>query len=138
MIDAPALRGLSILLVEDEIMIAAMVEDMLLDFGCAIAGIARDLPRAVMLARTASIDAALLDANLGGVSSGPVADILAARRVPFLFETGYGAHGIEPAHRTRPILAKPFTEEALVAALLALVAPQVVVAGRARFGRAAT
>jgi hypothetical protein len=62
-------------------------------------------------------DVATLDVNLGGTSSYPVADALAARAVPFVFSTGYGAHSLREGYRERPILKKPFAYEDLSRAL---------------------
>jgi CheY-like chemotaxis protein len=89
-------------------LVAMNIEDMLLELGHEVAGMAARLDAALALAGEAQIDAALLDVNLAGDDSFPVADLLAARGVPFLFATGYGVQGIDARHRGRPVLQKPF------------------------------
>ena len=108
--DAPRRR---ILVVEDEVMVAMLVEDILLDLGCELAGLATRLDDALRLARQAEIDLALLDVNLDGRPSYPVAEVLRARGIPFVFATGYGERGIDPAFAAAPTLAKPFQHEDL-------------------------
>lgn len=102
------LRGLKALVVEDEGAVALLIEDMLLDLGCDIAASAAHLDRARELARSVSIDFALLDLNLNGSSALPIAHILRERGIPFVFSTGYGAAGISQEFDSCPILAKPF------------------------------
>jgi CheY-like chemotaxis protein len=80
------------------------------------------LPRAEELARSADFDLAILDVNLDGRKSFPVADILSSRGIPFLFATGYGASGIEPAYAGSPVLSKPFLTGDIKAAIGKLVA----------------
>lgn len=100
--------SLRILLVEDEMTIAFMIEDMLVDLGFEVVEVAMRLPEAIAAAERVDVDLAILDVNLDGHRSFPVADILAVRNIPFAFATGYGAAGIDEAHRARPVLAKPF------------------------------
>jgi len=113
-------RSLRILIVEDEMLVAMNIEDMLLDLGHEVAGLASRLAGAVSLAREAAVDVAMLDVNLAGEASFPVADVLAERGIPFLFATGYGVQGIEERYRDRPILQKPFRAGELAAALEAI------------------
>ena len=115
-------RRLRILIVEDEMLVAMNIEDMLLDLGHEIAGMAARLDAALALASDTQIDLALLDVNLAGDQSFPVADLLATRGVPFLFATGYGIQGIEERHRGRPVLQKPFRAADLAEAIAALQA----------------
>jgi CheY-like chemotaxis protein len=70
-----------------------------------------------MLARTARFDVALLDINLNGRQSFPVADAVRARGLPFLFATGYGSRIVPEPYRDAPILQKPFSLEELKGAL---------------------
>jgi CheY-like chemotaxis protein len=107
------LAGLKALVVEDEGVIALLIEDMLLDLGCEVAGSAANLSKACELARTISIDLALLDVNLQGISALPVARILRERRIPFVFSTGYGTSGVSDEFASYPILAKPFVRDDL-------------------------
>lgn len=105
------LSGKRVLLVEDEALVAMLVEDMLADEGCVVAATASRLTEALSMAKDASLefDFAILDVNLAGEPAFPVAEILAARGVPFVFATGYGAGGLPEAWKGRPTLQKPFT-----------------------------
>lgn len=102
------LTGLRVLVVEDEGTIALLIEDMLQDLGCKVAALAAHLDKACELARCLDIDFALLDLNLDGHSTLPVARLLEQRRIPFVFSTGYGSTDIAAEFKTRPMLAKPF------------------------------
>ena len=108
---------LRVLVVEDEMTIALMIEDMLTDMGHHVAGLAMRLPQAVELARTLDLDLAILDINLDGRPSFPVADILLARGVPLMFASGYGSPGLEPPYEGRPVLRKPFEARDLMGAI---------------------
>lgn len=99
---------LRILIVEDEMLVAMNLEDMLLDLGHEVAGIASRLEPALSLAAEGHFDLALLDVNLAGSQSFPVAEILRQRNIPFLFATGYGIKGIIEEFRSYPVLQKPF------------------------------
>jgi CheY-like chemotaxis protein len=99
---------LRVLVVEDEMTIAFMIEDMLVDLGHEVVEIAMRLPEAMTAAQSLDIDFAILDVNLDGHRSFPVADILIARNIPFAFATGYGAAGIDEPYRATSVLAKPF------------------------------
>jgi CheY-like chemotaxis protein len=113
-------RRLRILIVEDEMLVAMNIEDMLIELGHEVAGIASRLDAALGAAGGGGFDAAVLDVNLAGERSFPVANLLAARGIPFLFATGYGAQGIEEDYRGWPVLQKPFRAADLAAALDAL------------------
>ncbi len=123
---APApLAGLTALVVEDEAVIGFMVEDMLADLGCRVAGVAPDVETALGLLAAEPVDIAVLDVNLGNERSFPVADALRRRRIPFLFATGYGAGGIPAGYSDVPVLAKPYSSELLRRSLTGLVRPAV-------------
>jgi CheY-like chemotaxis protein len=85
------------------------LEDMLLDLGCVVVGPALGLRRALELALIELLDGAVLDVNLSDDRSFPVANILGARAVPFLFATGYGEQGLEPPFESAPVLSKPYS-----------------------------
>jgi CheY-like chemotaxis protein len=107
--DGEALKGRRVLVVEDEMMIAMLVEDMLADLGCSVVGPAHGLAAAMDLANGAGeLDVALLDVNLAGQAVFPVADALRARGVPIIFCTGYGDAGLREADRGAPVLQKPY------------------------------
>jgi CheY-like chemotaxis protein len=108
-----ALAGRKVLVVEDETLVAMLLEDMIAELGGAIAGSASRVGRALeLLADSArGIDLAVLDVNLGGEEAFPVAEALADRGVPFAFLTGYGNAGLPEKWRNHPTLQKPFTLE---------------------------
>lgn len=110
-------RRLRVLIVEDEGMIAMLLEDMVAELGHDVAAIAEDLPTGLAAARDLPIDLAILDVNLGGAMSYPIAETLASRRVPFLISSGYGVTIDHPAFANRPAIAKPFLMEDLVRAI---------------------
>ena len=109
--------GLRVLVVEDEVAIAMLVEDMLLDLGVVVIGPAGRLSQGKSLAESEEIDVAILDVNVAGESVYPIVDVLARRGIRFIFSTGYGAGGIDPSWRDRPVLQKPFTQSELENAL---------------------
>lgn len=120
--DPASLKGRRILVVEDEMMIAILVEDMLNELGCSVVGPAHALDTALALARAENeIDAALLDVNLAGQPVFAVADALRLIGVPAIFATGYGGAGLRDVDHGAPVLEKPFVsgdlERALHAAL---------------------
>ena len=102
-----ALGGIRVLLVEDEPIIAMTAEDMLQSLGCTIAGCAQTLAEALAAARRGGFDVAMLDINLNGEASLPVADYLKSVGLPFIFSTGYGIEGCGP-HRDVPLVTKPY------------------------------
>ncbi len=97
----------NVLVVEDESMIAMLVEDRLVDSGHTVF-VAPNVQKAMEVLRDHAIDMALLDVNLAGTPSTPVAYELEARGIPFMIATGYGAQGIDEAFRDRGCLQKPF------------------------------
>jgi CheY-like chemotaxis protein len=98
-------------------LVAMNIEDMLLAMGHEVAGLASRLAPALQLAREGEFDLAMLDVNLAGETSFPVADILRQRGIPYLFATGYGVDGIEQGYRGAPVLQKPFRSRDLAGAL---------------------
>ncbi len=110
------LAGKRILLLEDEFLVAAMAEDMLVDLGATVVGPASRLADGLAYARTAALDAAVLDVNLNGEMSVPVAYVLADRRVPLVYASGYGRTGARLGP-PGPVIDKPFTRETLCGAL---------------------
>lgn len=114
------LEGRRVLLVEDEAMIAMLLEDMLGDLGCKVVGPAYAIDPALELAGgEGPIDVAILDVNLAGRPVYAVADVLRARRVPIVFSTGYGEKGLREVDRDVPVLGKPFRAQELAEALRA-------------------
>jgi DNA-binding response OmpR family regulator len=113
---------MSILIVEDEIMVALFLEDLLAEAGFAVAGVVSRLEEAMALAETPTFTAAVLDVHLEGKDVFPLADRLADLKLPFVFATGYGTRAIPERHANRPVLQKPFRPEELTRALAALAA----------------
>jgi CheY-like chemotaxis protein len=107
--------GARVLIVEDEIVVALFLEDLLAEFGYEVAGIVSHLDDA--MARPSDYDIALLDVHLNGRNVFEFADQLAACGTPFVFATGYGARGIPDRHCARPVLQKPFRPDELKRAL---------------------
>ncbi|MDZ4371614.1 MAG: response regulator [Phenylobacterium sp.] len=107
------LEDARILVVEDEFLVAALLEDTLRGFGCEVVGPASTVEAALELLQTEAIDAAVLDVNISGVAVFPVADALAARALPFVFATAYGAAGVATRHRERGLLDKPYQARSL-------------------------
>jgi len=101
-------RARRILVVEDELMIAMLMEDMLADIGHEVVGVAQNLAAAMTMAQDCEFDLAILDVNLAGERSFPVAQLLAERGVPFMFATGYGTLGLEGDFKNALTLNKPF------------------------------
>jgi len=112
------------LVVEDEVLVAMLVEEMLGDLGCEVAALSTHLDEALRLAKGDNFDFAVLDINLNGTRSFPIADLLADRGVPFLFATGYGAGILPERHAKAVILHKPYSLDDLRAALARLPLPQ--------------
>ena len=112
------LQGLGVLIVEDEAMVAMLLEDLLHELGCHVVEIASRVETALASILARIFDVAILDVNLKGETSYPVADVLALRKVPFLFATGYGTEAIPEKYRQRVVLQKPFRKQELEEALL--------------------
>jgi CheY-like chemotaxis protein len=118
--------AIRVLIVEDEALVAMLVEDMLVDAGFSVAQILSALPDAMACveAQSDSFDVAILDVNLGGAPIFPLAEALADAGKPFVFATGYGAGSLPPVWRGRPTLQKPFNaHDAVIALQRALNAP---------------
>ncbi|WP_334177775.1 response regulator [Pseudoxanthomonas sp.] len=107
----------SIFIVEDEFMLVMLLEDLLPAIGYTVAGTAGSVEAALEQLETLDVDLAVVDVNLAGTESFPVADALRARGVPFVFTTGYGQEGLPARYAGTPVLAKPFRRHDLEAAL---------------------
>jgi CheY-like chemotaxis protein len=110
--------GKRVLIVEDEVLVAMHLEDLLTAMGHSIVGPATRLAEAMALAREEDFEFALLDMNLAGTLSLPVADILRVRGIPFLFVTGYGYEGIAAGYGNEPVLRKPYAPKDLERAVM--------------------
>ena len=101
-------RPRRILIVEDDLVIALMMEEIVREMGCAVSGIAGTLGMARLQFAKRDFDAVLLDVNLGGEYNPETADLLLEMGVPFAFVTGYD-YVVEPRHDNVPLLQKPFS-----------------------------
>lgn len=119
---AAALKGRRILLVEDEYLIDYMQRG-LEAAGSDVIGPAPSVEDALALIAQESVDGAVLDFNLGGEKSYPVADALQARGIPFLFATGYDAGDILPAWQHVRRLEKPIDVATIARVLSVQAAP---------------
>jgi CheY-like chemotaxis protein len=102
-----------VMVVEDEALVGMMMEDYLLDLGHEVACIVPSVAEAMQVIDRGEIDIAILDVNLSGETSYPVADRLRNLGVPFAFATGYGRGGVDLLYRDVPVLQKPFDESIL-------------------------
>lgn len=109
-----------VLVVEDDAFLALDIADLLQEAGYAVVGPVDRLGSALDLAESADFDAAVLDVDLAGVKVWPAADVLAARRIPFVLLTGYDGGDAAPGMLARiPRLTKPFTSATLLQGLAA-------------------
>lgn len=118
--DEIPLEGLRLFVVEDEAVVAMMLENLLDSLGCVVVDIVGSVAQALdrVEAMASEADVAILDVNLGRDRVYPVADALSARQVPFLFATGYDRSGIDERYPGQVVLAKPYTRAMLLKALL--------------------
>ncbi|GEO42253.1 response regulator [Skermanella aerolata] len=107
----------TILVVEDEPLVAMVLESIIEDMGASLVGPAASVEKALALIEAGGFTGALLDVNLRGERVDAVADALAAKGLPFVFTTGHGIDGIPAAHRHRPMLSKPFRDADITALL---------------------
>ena len=115
------LSGQRVLVVEDEALVAMLIEDSLLDAGAKVVGTANTVERALAMIEVAMSDggltSAVLDLNLGGQRAQPVADRLVSLGVPFVIATGYGSNCDTGGHTAAPVIHKPFSSNMLTLAL---------------------
>lgn len=122
------LAGRRVLVIEDEPLVTMLLEDELAEIGCEIVGLASQFPDAMAKAMSLSFDVAILDLNLEGRQTFPIAEALLDRGIPFVLETGYGTASLPEPLKAVPVLNKPFgrrqLETALRAALSVKTAPR--------------
>jgi CheY-like chemotaxis protein len=119
------LEGVRVLVVEDEFLVATLIEDVLEASGCVVSGPIPRVTEALDAVNHESYDAAVLDVNLAGDRVDPVADALSQRNIPFVFVTGYCTGGLPGQFAGRPHLCKPFKMADLVEALSRLINPPI-------------
>jgi CheY-like chemotaxis protein len=119
---ATTLAGRRVLLIEDEMLVAMLIEDALVSAGCDVAGPVSRVDAALAMVRAGTkIDAALMDLNLNGHSAIPVADALREHGIPFLVLTGYGTAALPEPHQGAPVISKPFDATHLLDSLRRLL-----------------
>jgi DNA-binding response OmpR family regulator len=102
-----------VLIVEDDVLLAMHLEDLLIALGQEVVGQATRIDMEMELARECDIDFEVLVIIVAGTKSFPVADVLRQRGIPFAFATGYGAEGVMDGYRNYPALQKPYAQEDL-------------------------
>jgi CheY-like chemotaxis protein len=107
----------SVLIVEDESLIAMMLEDFLASLGHELAGTCETVPDALVRVEEGGFDVAILDVNLNGQRVWPVADRLAAKGIPYILATGGHIEPPPAEHASAPVLSKPFTLDAIEPAI---------------------
>jgi DNA-binding response OmpR family regulator len=111
-------QGLRLLVVEDMFLIADSLSAFLREHGCDVVEPVAHLEQGLDLARDAALDGAILDINLDGELCFPIADTVSARRIPYVFVTGYTEDFLPAKYRRIPRLVKPFEEAELEQMLL--------------------
>jgi DNA-binding NtrC family response regulator len=123
MATADFIQGRSILVIEDDYLVAEILVQMLEDAGSTVLGPIgwRDEALTFISRNSATFDTAVLDVNLHGQPSYPIADALIERGIKFIFTTGYGADALATAYRGYPRCEKPFQQQTLFAALTSVL-----------------
>jgi CheY-like chemotaxis protein len=119
--EAQPLRGRRILVVEDESLVSLMIEDIVAELGCIVVGAAASAAQAAAVVEREAIDCAVLDVALAEGQVFPLADVLAARGVPFVFATAYHPGALDPRYAAVPLVEKPFETGALERAVIAAI-----------------
>src|SRR5262249_16829598 len=107
------LPGERILIVEDEALVAMILEDQLADLGISVAATCASVPDAMRAIENSAPQAAILDVNLRGQLVYPVGDRLLDCGIPFVFVTGYGRESIDRRYSFVKVLEKPVERQAL-------------------------
>ena len=113
-----------ILVVEDDLLVATLLAEILESVGWQVVGPVAHLATALDAAASEDFDAAVLDVNLRGQAVYPVAEVLDARRVPFAFVTSCSREALPPLFCRRPHLGKPFAARELIGEVARLLAPE--------------
>ncbi|QJD59691.1 response regulator [Pseudomonas sp. gcc21] len=112
---------MNVLIVEDEALIAMLLEEMLDTRGYNVAAHASTLAEGETMASSLDVDVAILDVSLAGETVFPVAERLSDRGIPFMFTTGFGAAGMPEAWADRPVFSKPYEIDSLIETIQQLV-----------------
>ncbi|HEX6958383.1 MAG TPA: response regulator [Ferrovibrio sp.] len=113
------LRGLKVLVVEDETIVSFLVEQVLSDLGCTSVWVAANVENAKRILQMHAPDLAVLDVNLAGELVFPIVSSLEVADIPFVFTTGYGREGLLQPWPGHPVVHKPYDADALLAGLAA-------------------
>jgi len=119
-----AIQGMRVFVVEEEMLLAMLLEDMLADLGCVMTGSAQTVAAALAeVTGPLGFEAAILDVHIGGEMVFPVADALVERGVPFIFSSGFGPAALTERYPDKILLPKPYVGQALAGRLAALRKP---------------
>jgi PAS domain S-box-containing protein len=116
-----SLSGMRLLVVEDELLVSMLIEEILTGLGASVAGPFVRLADGLAAAKAEHFDGAVLDINLAGEQADPLADLLLAKGVPFVFITGYQRESLDRRYANVPVLQKPIDAAALEGVLLSLL-----------------
>jgi len=125
-IPAQRLAAPRVLVVEDEMTVALLIEDMVSELNYEVAAVVSRLEQAMGLADSDSFDLAILDVNLNGKMIFPFAAELDRREIPYLFATAYGARSVPAEFRDHLVLQKPFGPVELRCALMTMTSPDEI------------
>lgn len=114
-----------VLVVEDETVIALLIQDTLEARGFAVTRTSGDLDETTAIIRDERPDVAVLDLNLGALSGAVIAELLDGAGIPFVFATGYGRRAVPEKWRDRIVVQKPFLPDTLVAAVRSAMQPHL-------------
>lgn len=103
----------SVLIVEDEMIVAMLIEDLMRELGVVDVHVCPDAASALQIVETCTIDCAILDLRVRDGSSTPVADALAAKAIPFVFASGSDSGALEDRYAGHPMIGKPFLDDDL-------------------------
>ena len=115
------LRPNSVLILEDEALVSLMLEDLVREMGVRVIDVFAAASEALRAIADRPYDLAVLDIVVRDGMSTAVADALDERGIPFLFSSAVGADALEPRHRDRPLVTKPFEDSVLRCHLAALL-----------------
>jgi CheY-like chemotaxis protein len=116
-----SIKGKRILIVEDEALVALMLEDMLTNCGAVVVGSKSTIGEGSSFAKEENFDVAVLDVNVHGSKIDPIIDILTTRGIPYLLATGYEKVELPNGHNPTSI-QKPYSENSVIEGLAKVLA----------------